>query len=210
MFCPVCRSEYRQGITLCPDCNVALVPQLPQNNEDREIASPAGYPVLLWEGENLVLYETLRAELTAAEIPYFDQPLGNFPGVRRSSPFPVRPYPVFGYEVSVLSSQFAAAQQILEGLLEQEPEDQELLPDESPGNSRAPSPEPESAQEATCEVWVGEDRGIADFMEAALRENEIPFRVEASGQGETLYVRPVDEARAREILREISEASPLT
>ncbi len=29
MFCPKCKSEYRQGFTSCKDCNVDLVPELP-------------------------------------------------------------------------------------------------------------------------------------------------------------------------------------
>lgn len=29
MFCPVCRSEYRQGFTICNDCGVELVDEIP-------------------------------------------------------------------------------------------------------------------------------------------------------------------------------------
>jgi hypothetical protein len=31
MFCPLCRSEYREGFTECSDCGVPLVPELPDD-----------------------------------------------------------------------------------------------------------------------------------------------------------------------------------
>ncbi len=30
MFCPNCRTEYREGFTVCADCNIDLVDDLPQ------------------------------------------------------------------------------------------------------------------------------------------------------------------------------------
>jgi hypothetical protein len=33
MFCPICRSEYKLGYTICKGCNVELVPKLPPEPE---------------------------------------------------------------------------------------------------------------------------------------------------------------------------------
>ena len=33
MFCPQCRSQYREGFTTCSDCNVPLVSELPPQSE---------------------------------------------------------------------------------------------------------------------------------------------------------------------------------
>ena len=36
MYCPNCRSEYRQGFTHCSDCDVDLVPALPPDEVRRD------------------------------------------------------------------------------------------------------------------------------------------------------------------------------
>jgi hypothetical protein len=36
MFCPVCKSEYREGFTKCSDCGVDLVKQLANDSEAKE------------------------------------------------------------------------------------------------------------------------------------------------------------------------------
>ncbi len=35
MFCPNCRAEYREGYTVCADCGVALIPELPPEPSKR-------------------------------------------------------------------------------------------------------------------------------------------------------------------------------
>ena len=49
------------------------------------------------------------------------------------------------------------------------------------------------------------------MLRDCLRENSIPSRVVLNDPGKSyVYVRPEDESRAREILREITEGTPLT
>lgn len=33
MFCPKCKTKYRKGITICPDCSAPLVEQLESEKE---------------------------------------------------------------------------------------------------------------------------------------------------------------------------------
>jgi len=37
MLCPQCRSEYRAGFHVCSDCQIALIPKLPQQYEPIKI-----------------------------------------------------------------------------------------------------------------------------------------------------------------------------
>ncbi len=60
--------------------------------------------------------------------------------------------------------------------------------------------------EATSEVWSGEDESMAEYLASALRENGFPSRIpDEPGHRARLCVRPADSRRAREIVREITE-----
>ena len=212
-YCPECGAEYREGYNSCSDCHVLLVrerrPKFQEPVDSSLVASstaPFGSVVPLWEGEDLALYETLLDRLDDANIRYYNQPLGVFPGVRRGSAFPIQPLARFGYHIAVLSSEIAAARGILEKLLEEEPEDVGLAESAEPVASRA-SPE-KSREEPTLKLWTGEDEPFASFLEAALSENDIQLRIETDGRQREFYVCPSDEARAREIVRQIAEATP--
>jgi Putative prokaryotic signal transducing protein len=68
MFCPNCRSEYRAGFTRCSDCDVALVAELPAEEEPEfvdlvEVLSTADV------GQISLIKSILEAE----EIPYLPQ-----------------------------------------------------------------------------------------------------------------------------------------
>jgi hypothetical protein len=216
MFCPLCKAEYREGLTTCPDCEAALLPSSPP--VERDAAAAKGPLVPLWEGDDLRLHASLLEALDAAKIPYLNKPLSVFPGVRRADPFPVQPLTQFGYKVAVLSSDFFDAKQILDRLQMEQPKLIELpeQSEEGPITSeprigsrpRTKHDEDRSDEEPTVEVWRGRDEEFARFLQDALRENAMPLRTETSADEAIVYVRPSDALRAREIVRELKEASP--
>jgi hypothetical protein len=68
-------------------------------------------------------------------------------------------------------------------------------------------------EDATVEVWSGrESNGDSDkgwIIELALNENHILSHANVPEDGtRQVFVRPLDEARAREIVREIVEGAP--
>ena len=63
MICPQCETEYREGITRCADCDVALVNEL----------APAAYDealMLLTDSADFVALGELTDRLEKASVPY--------------------------------------------------------------------------------------------------------------------------------------------
>jgi len=207
MFCPHCQAEYRQGITECADCQVPLVPSLPDAQESLVDTTSAGPLVPLWEGEDLALHTSLIEALDEAGIRYFSKPLGIFAGARRWDPYPIQLMARFGYQVAVLSLNLPQSKEILEKLRDEEPQDMEL-PEQNDSVEAALQPSASTEEKPTCEIWAGVDEGIAQFLTAALQENEIPIDLETAGELTRVFVSGANEARAREIVREIVNAAP--
>jgi hypothetical protein len=166
-----------------------------------------GSIVLLWRGEDPALHVTLLEQLESTGIPFADKSLGDDQAPPPVDPLPIDWQPRFGFEVSVLSSDFPAAQAILEKLLNQEPADLEI-----PAQDAAPLPEPPLVSETelnpTVEVWSGLDNRTAEFLTAAMQENEIPIHLETAGDVTRIFVSSPNESRAREIVREVVNAAP--
>jgi hypothetical protein len=162
---------------------------------------------MLWAGEDPALDSTLLEELEAAGIPYIDKPTGDDEVAPTADTLPIDWKAKFGFEVAVASSSLAAAEKILEKLLDEEPVDMEIPADDSSAPS-AEQTKPAQLGVTSCAVWTGADGERAGFLSEALKENEIPARVETRGNETTLYVPPEEEMLAREIIREIVEGAP--
>jgi len=63
-------------------------------------------------------------------------------------------------------------------------------------------------EEASTEIWSGDEPGLADFIAASLETNEIRCQRDSRAGKHVLYVHAEDEARAREIVREVVEGAP--
>jgi hypothetical protein len=166
-----------------------------------------GSLVLLWAGENPATHAALLEELEAAQIPFSDKTLGDDEVAPTADPLPIDWKPRFGFEVAVLSTDLAAAQEVLEKLLDEEPADVEI-PAQDGGASAEPPLVVATETHPTVEVWKGGDDRIAQFLTAAMQENEIPIHIENPGDETRIYVSAANDKRAREIVREVVEGAP--
>jgi hypothetical protein len=83
MICPACQAEYRDGFTVCADCNVPLVLNLgtPPGSPDMDNAAESENQkshanededpfCAFWEGEDARICADLCSVLEEAQIPY--------------------------------------------------------------------------------------------------------------------------------------------
>src|SRR5260370_40903337 len=168
---------------------------------------PHGSFVLLWAGENPALHTALVEELQAADIPFSDKSLGDDEVAPTADPLPIDWKPRFGFEVAVLSTDLAEAKEVLEKLLDEEPADVEI-----PAQDNVAAAEPPlvvtTETHPAVEIWNGSDERIAQFLTAAMQENETPIHLETTAAHTRIYVSAANEKRAREIVREGVDGAP--
>ena len=82
--------------------------------------------VILWAGENPSVHVNLVEKLEANGIAYKDISLGDDEVSLTADPLPIDWKPRFGFEVTVLSTDYLAAKELLENLLQSEPENLEI------------------------------------------------------------------------------------
>jgi hypothetical protein len=205
MFCPVCKTEYRAGFKTCSDCHVELVDALPVYDSPEAFAA-------IWSGENTAFQDRLLQELEQAKIGAVGIPrdvlfkgAGDALGVRRE--------PRFGFAVCVRSADMPAASRILERLLEQEPgestpEAETILLSAEEAEVTAELPLNWNPDTAAVEVWKGEEESQLKFIEDSLGGVGVPTRrIAEKGGPFRIMIRPQDEARGKEVVRQILENS---
>ena len=205
MFCPVCRSEYREGFYTCSDCQVPLVARIPEED------SPVAFHVL-WSGENAVFMDSLLDELERAKIGATAIPRHVL--YRNSTnALGIKPETQFAFAVCVQNKDVSAAQAILERLLEEEPGEAVLQAESIPLSQQesvvvAELPDNWNTAPATALAWTGSDEDHATFVEKSLRGVGIPTLRDREGAAISVFVHREDEARSQEVVREIETRTP--
>jgi hypothetical protein len=210
MFCPNCKCEYIRGVTECADCGVPLVDTLESSE-----TSPADdfRLVAIWRGNDREEYESVKEALKNAGVPYTAPDSKSF--------FSFLPSEAT-LEIWISDADQEKAKKIildLEGRVDPD----ELTPEEIDSLALPESDVPDSDEQTSlepdlsddwdeddpvAEVWNGEKEEFADTLAACLREIGIgSHKLSESGHWR-LVVRPEQESRAKEIVREVVEASP--
>jgi hypothetical protein len=232
MICPKCGAEYRPGFTQCADCEVDLVAAPPRGGQalaaflsdkdpsrKRPRSGDPGDPkedpfCSFWTGSDDRIRTELCTVLDEAGIPhktiYRQDHLFNFNNQSR-------------YEVGVPASLYENAELAIKEAFGTDVETEDAVPllpapDRNPADfekglreaiqdanewlgSRYP-------EDATVEVWSGDNIDLIEMIEMSLRESDLLVRTEKTRGLARIYVLPEEEARAKEIVREIVEGQP--
>jgi hypothetical protein len=211
MICPNCKCEYIRGVTQCPECDVPLVDALPAEGGHSLEDVPI---VAIWRGKDPAEFERVEEALDSAGIPF------TAPGAKSSfSFFPTEP----SMEVWVAEADGEKARKIVDDLDDRAHPD-ELTPEEAeslalPESDGADESEEEDDQapelpehwyedEPIAEVWNGDSDEFADTLVACLREVGIASHKFSESGHSRLVVSQKQEARAREVIREVVDATP--
>jgi hypothetical protein len=230
MYCPSCGAEYRAGFTTCSDCQVELVSEPAGAGVPgvRGAPSQSGGFALIWSGANPQTYEAIREALEHAGIDA---------RTIRAEEHLILAWSHARFEIWVPVEEAEQARELLQQLGSgEESGPGEADASETPAEGESPEGEHDGDERAvrargvadpdaaTAEAWPGGDAEMGEMIRASLRENGIYFSAgpdkpdgpepqsesEGDAPAEGIFVLPEDEARAKEIVREIVEGTPLT
>lgn len=211
MICPECKCEYVRGVTQCADCGVPLVDVLPPPPR----AIPEDVRIVpVWRGTDRADYEQVADALEDAGIPYTK--------ANSTSLFSSRPNESM-LEIWVAEPDWEKANEVAQNWgdsaatedLTPEQAAELSLPDSdaSDGDGEQPGeaidvPEYWHEDEPVAQVWSGDSEEFADTLVACLREIGVPSHKMGDANRWSLVVPQKQESRAREVIREVVEASP--
>lgn len=240
MFCPVCKSEYRDGFTKCSDCGVDLLAGFP----DGSISTDSEELEILWAGQDAGTQDEICERLATKNIFYNNDAVESklMPAFRQSI-----------YRIQIRKRDHDAALQAIQDVSSIDSEVRkspgfildrnsdllnkigfqnrvrrgEGLSSERSSARESPAEAPDSDEsdrsqeaapddvlenfdpnEATYEVWSGDDNDLAQTFEDCFREVGIGCAVATVGGRLRVFVLPSAQSRANEIIREIVEQTP--
>lgn len=242
MFCPVCRYEFRPGFKRCNTCDVDLVETLPPEKEVDHTPPPTAaqmdHPTLLWSGASGGIFSALTTALDDAQIPYNKEELDArlvFTSQHAD------------LEVWVPVANLPQAQPILDAVLANPMNADAVSPtaldveNEDDTSAEIPAEDDEGAddvrhesfahelypEDATAEVWSGDNETMADVLKSCLAEIGVNCYVrtpDAEEDGDpgihtnkhankpaspfAVRVLPEDADLARQIVREVTDGVP--
>jgi hypothetical protein len=210
MFCPNCKTEYREGFSRCSDCGADLVRELPKRGNPNSDDSAE----LIWMGSNPRAVAVVKKLLTGAGIQFS---VGNPEShMLFTSALP-------STLIYVLSGDFLRARMLVDGRFAEVDEDFEPS-DESDADKSVSEDVPETEDDkadtslevpntvptnwnprlASCTIWRDD---LLENVRVNLLENGIGCAVISEDGSDRLVIYPTDEKRAREIIREIVEGT---
>lgn len=239
MFCPICKTEYRPGFSECADCQAALVENLPDTGPADGGNPPADSDglELLWSGLSSGLADEIGDTLDAAGIFHkdTDKDFGILPAFTQSAMFIwIKPADRVAAR-AVLAESFAQRpddERDVDGLaidvrrvnplsinrpvFNRVPGQSDVEnEDEAPESDSPPEPTPSDIvedfdpEDASAEVWAGESEEMAQVCQDCLKGVGIGCVVAEDGGKLRILVLPAAEGRAREVVREITEQTPM-
>jgi hypothetical protein len=204
-YCPLCDAEYSGVHARCTVCGVELVPEelrgRPLDERQRKERIE-----LVWRGGDPGAVSQVIHTLREAGIRHHVQATNDHLVFELGMPRPK-------YAVRTFASDTAKAKELLASIHEPSPfvsmEASALALADEPVEQQPSRKHDWRPAAATLEIWTGADAALAQLLQDCLRENGIAVRCQGRPPGIILLrVMPADEAAAREIIREVREATP--
>jgi hypothetical protein len=217
MFCPDCKAEYRAGFTRCSDCDVVLVERLDETEVHSNNPALSGTPELLWTGSDARTRDEIIEALEASKIAYHE---------RNEQVGALRNWAEEVYAIFTHARDHRAATAALEHANRRRKTEPEET-DDGPGDSGSSAPELQAAEDdddlsevppdyvpddydpedATVEVWSGQDATMRENLITFLRNIGIGSATNDSAGKLRIRVTPALQKRAQEMIRQVIEAS---